>query len=209
MPQWLLQLLLPDSYGGAGQGRLASTACRTGGGQWTTGTGCSCDWAASRWTAWLGPGPPLALAAHTTGRLAAALAVFLAWRGWTYCVLAICWRMCGVTAVLQLRLVVVCAVSAGRRGRATSCRAGQAGWLGGLRPTAGHPRPRGFTLPTLRLHTGRGPSPGPPSAPRQPLASLVVVPAAPVHCHRGAGAGRAVRGTGLRDTGHLALVVDT
>ena len=151
---------------------------------------------------------PLALAAHTAGLLAAMLADV--WSGgWTYCVLAICWRMCGVTAVLQLRLVVVCAVSAGRRGRATSCRAGQAGWLGGLRPTAGHPRPRGFTLPTLRLHTGRGPSPGPPSAPRQPLASLVVVPAAPVHCHRGAGAGRAVRGTGLRDTGHLALVVDT
>ena len=145
---------------------------------------------------------PLALAAHTAELLAATLADV--WSGgWTYCVLAICWRMCGVTAVLQLRLVVVCAVSAGRRGRATSCRAGQAGWLGGLRPTAGHPRPRGFTLPTLRLHTGRGPSPGPPSAPRQPLASLVVVPAAPVHCHRGAGAGRAVRGTGLRDTGHL------
>ena len=73
MPQWLLQLSLPDSYGGAGQGRLANTACRTGGGQWITGTGCSCDWAASRWTAWLGPGPPLALAAHTTGRLAAVL----------------------------------------------------------------------------------------------------------------------------------------
>ena len=88
---------------------------------------------------------PLALAAHTAELLAAALADV--WSGgWTYCVLAICWRMCGVTAVLQLRLVVVCAVSAGRRGRATSRRAGQAGWLGGLRPTAGHPRPRGLTL---------------------------------------------------------------
>ena len=63
----------------------------------------------------------------------------------------------------------------------------------GLRPTAGHPHPRGFTPPYVLL-SGVGRHPARQARHCPPLASLVVVPAAPVHRRRGAGAGRAVEG---------------